>query len=285
MKRFKNRAAYVYTILLVVSSPALLAIEPADPLSSEQSPHFAAVSPWISSIRILRHGVHKHNCGASLIDRRWVLTGRHCVRKRQCKSGKPGTLEVWIGPNSDEDPVVRYAEKISCYPPVNHRDKWRNDIALIRISEEVELDDQQLPALASSTPATETAVAVGWVDDLAHTAELKRPTGDDCTAYLSAHRKRNECGKVSRLPEQICAGSTDSDREGLHRGDSGGPLLRLNGGRAELIGVASKACTGNLLSIFEDVSLYKDWIVKKICKYYLEEEGEASAQRCRQRFR
>ncbi|XP_017031220.1 melanization protease 1 [Drosophila kikkawai] len=202
--------------------------------------------PWMALIEYTKPGnVKGHHCGGSLINNRYVLTAAHCVSAIpsdwQLTGVRLGDWDTTTNPdcttekNGQQDcndpyvdnPVV---ERIP-HPqyPGNARDQL-NDIALLRLRDEVKFSDfispVCLPSLASQRDDIflgRKVVVAGWgrtensfTANIKLKAELDPVPLRDCNERYSSQRR-------TVTSNQMCAGGV----EGVDscRGDSGGPLL------------------------------------------------------------
>ena len=287
------RRLFAALAFALAGAPRLAAIEPAVPLADRD------LRPWTAALWMdAQGGKLAHRCSASLIDRHWVLTARHCVQVL-CDETTFGKTEVRIGHirNSDEGRPHFKIIDVVC-PPVTDATpgmRWPNDVALIEI-QLVFVDDARLP-MVRGAPIAEAAgrlTAVGWSDRAgntrpsAHTIELSLLPRARCNELLG---DPETCAEPLVLGEtQSCAwipGGSSQTFYGLNEGDSGGPLVGEVGGRPVVVGVASQACPNSGIVVYEDVSRYRDWIAREACGYYESFSSwgaKHEAESCRERL-
>nr|NP_001138002.1 melanization protease 1, isoform C [Drosophila melanogaster]AAN13300.2 melanization protease 1, isoform C [Drosophila melanogaster] len=202
--------------------------------------------PWMALIEYTKPGnVKGHHCGGSLINHRYVLTAAHCVSAIPSDWELTGVrLGEWdastnpdctVGKNGRRDcnePYVDYpVEERIPHPqyPGNSRDQL-NDIALLRLRDEVQYSDFILPVCLPTLASQHNniflgrkVVVAGWgrtetnfTSNIKLKAELDTVPTSECNQRYATQRR-------TVTTKQMCAGGV----EGVDscRGDSGGPLL------------------------------------------------------------
>ncbi|EDW95637.1 melanization protease 1 [Drosophila yakuba] len=202
--------------------------------------------PWMALIEYTKPGnVKGHHCGGSLINNRYVLTAAHCVSAIPSEWQLTGVrLGEWdartnpdctVGKNGLRDCNEPYVDSpvVERIPhpqyPGNSRDQL-NDIALLRLRDEVQYSDFILPVCLPTLPSHRNniflgrkVVVAGWgrteynfTSNIKLKAELDPVPTSDCNQRYASQRR-------TVTSKQMCAGGV----EGVDscRGDSGGPLL------------------------------------------------------------
>lgn len=203
--------------------------------------------PWQASLKLAEDPVYGHKCGATLVDRQWLVSAAHCFRTW----GEPSDWIVYVGKyylfEDEATQQLRYVESIVIHPgyqmavrPVLVENRKDHDIALLKLNAPVTLNGQvqpiclqELPDLADNT----TCYVTGWGATreaemspvLKQAAVLVLPV-DECATYY------NGTCVINQL--MYCAGYEDGRHDSCH-GDSGGPLVVKQGGRWQLAGVIS----------------------------------------------
>ncbi|XP_048672236.1 chymotrypsin-C-like isoform X3 [Marmota marmota marmota] len=220
--------------------------------------------PWQISLQYLKDDTWRHTCGGTLISSNFVLTAAHCISNTL-------TYRVAVGKND-----LTVDEEGSLFVGVDTiyvHEKWnsflvRNDIALIKLAEPVELSDTIqvacLPEKDSVLPQDYPCFVTGWGRLWTNGA-----SPDILQQGLLLVVDYATCSSASWWGSSVKTTMVCAGGDGVTsscNGDSGGPLnCRAADGKWQVHGVVS---FGSSLgcnyyrkpSVFTRVSNYIDWI-------------------------
>ncbi|XP_068026021.1 LOW QUALITY PROTEIN: chymotrypsin-C [Melanerpes formicivorus] len=224
--------------------------------------------PWQISLQYYSSGSWYHTCGGTLIASNWVLTAAHCISSSL-------TYRVFLGKQNLEVENEAGSRAVGVEKTIVH-EKWNsfliiNDIALIKLAEEVEETDT---IQAACLPPADLVLENGypcWVTGWGRII-TNGPLADNLQQALLPVVDYATCSQWdwwgSNVREtMVCAGG-DGVVSGCN-GDSGGPLNCQRDGLWEVNGIVSfgsglKCNLQKKPTVFTRVSAYIDWINEKI---------------------
>ncbi|XP_054719041.1 serine proteinase stubble-like [Uloborus diversus] len=224
--------------------------------------------PWAVSVRLLT----THYCGGAIINRYWVLTAAHCVKRYSARyfRVRAGGQEVSIdGFRPDLDVPI---DEISVHPEFGQPRRYSNDLALLKLRRALEFDERRQPICLPDPDQdlagrNATVVGWGWLNELdkgkakrLQKVQVPILNNSICAQWYSEEYN----GYVQIHDYQICAGYKEGGKDSC-QGDSGGPLVLREGDRHTLVGVVSAGvgCARKQLpGIYSRVSVFVPWILR-----------------------
>nr|XP_022902326.1 uncharacterized protein LOC111415067 [Onthophagus taurus] len=236
--------------------------------------------PWQVALKYVSKKAIPYSCGASLINKRYVLTAAHCIT--------PNLIGVRLGEYDFLTPVdcVTIRGVTTCAPPHQDFDVTKADatihpsyqiatlgfdIALIRLRKDAVFNKAVkpvcLPITESLTPKSlKNLLVVGW-----GRTEYGRPSSVLLKAAVP-YEENNVCIKqvpVTIFDSQLC--TSVQDGKDSCNGDSGGPIMtavNVNGViktvQVGLVSYGPARCGQFYPGIYTRLSSYTKWIMDNV---------------------
>jgi len=220
-------------------------------------------------------------CGASILNRRWLVTAAHCFKQTgfverttwpkywHARIGEVHSHDHWYDCLFNTDSCDLHLDKIVIHPDYNERATWANDIALVRVKEDMDFGDSDIGAVTlagadTEIPANTDCRIHGWgcsywggpLEDILHTVNLPIFDATECQSLYGVS-----------MDTRICAGRRLAEL-GICAGDSGGPLMCPVTGddgsnswvQAGIASFTSANQPESYPGAFTKVNQYLDWI-------------------------
>ncbi|XP_040578710.1 chymotrypsinogen A [Lepeophtheirus salmonis] len=200
--------------------------------------------PWQALIKICRDG-KCGMCGGTLINFRYVLTAAHCLQDKGVVTPING-LTVTLGTQSQTNSNA-YTRSYSVDSIIIHGEYTestvRNDIALLKLSSLVEVNDGTYPACIPTDEnkkyVDQLVVVSGWGRyslSSENLSPLLKRTG--LKVLSNSHQYCINGAGLNQTPvdSKMCAYESGTDS---CAGDSGGPLILPEDGRCTIVGIVS----------------------------------------------
>lgn len=117
--------------------------------------------PFLVSLRKLKNGTFwLHDCGASIISERFLLTAAHCYHSKL----ELHDNRVSVGAHMREDQGEQYNIERFIVHPKYHALTKANDVALVQTKEPIRLNEnaKTIEICRDFIVANEKAIAIGW---------------------------------------------------------------------------------------------------------------------------
>lgn len=218
-----------------------------------------ATSPYPFMASVQKDG--QHYCGASLIERDWIVTAGHCT-----VGVEPEELSVRVGDHDRTKGAEAKVTKVVAHPDFSY-EPFRNDVAVMKLDRPVDAEPIRLAAESGPT-GTETRI-LGWGMTCEDGSECPKPPirlQELDTRLVPDER----CSEDYEAKNELC---TDSPTENAQACvlDSGGPQIKGRPGDWELIGATSRdgdadpECASGP-GIYTDLTAHRDWIERTVAE-------------------
>ncbi|XP_023239333.1 venom protease-like isoform X1 [Centruroides sculpturatus] len=225
--------------------------------------------PWIVSV----HHFPTRECGGSIISKKWIISAAHCFDNK-----------TYAGMFNFSNSFVRVGslyknnlgksigiEKIYIHPNYDIPHRYSNDIALIKIKNDIVYDEYTWPICLDRNNATvndKITTVAGWgnikkdglvLSDVLKLVRLPIVENQMCQKWFKDRKKR-----LIVEDNQICAGYKEGKKDAC-QGDSGGPQYIKEGNTHILVGIVSNGigcAQPQLPGLYTRVSSYVSWIDK-----------------------
>ncbi|XP_066999948.1 trypsin-1 [Anabrus simplex] len=218
--------------------------------------------PWIA--KLFYNG--RFYCAGSLINSRYVLTASHCLHGFDYRLITVRLLEHDANSDTEAQHIDRKVLRVlkhSRYSDSN----FNNDIALIRLAEDVELKGSLRPVCLPPSYKNFTGqdgTVAGW--GTTSQGGAVSPVLMEVTVPILSNTQCRKTGYGNRriTDNMLCAGVPEGKKDSC-QGDSGGPLVVRNGTFYNIVGVVSwgDGCARpNYPGVYSRVNRYLTWLSK-----------------------
>lgn len=215
-------------------------------------------------------------CGGAIVNPNLVVTAAHCC-KDDWGVKKLRDYRFYVGMHSKSHAYNRklyIPRKIKIHDDFNKNNQIDNDLCIVIPSEPIEYNSEVTPVCLSTEPPVvgSTCYIAGWGVTDVNTA-VKAENLQEVEVNIISHETCTSEESYGQLPDftlfeesQFCAGHMEGGKDACN-GDSGGPLMCIEGGKPVLQGMVSfgKGCAEqNFPGVYTKMSAFTDWINQEI---------------------
>ncbi|XP_071535391.1 trypsin-1-like [Panulirus ornatus] len=221
---------------------------------------------WPTGWNYVLEAVLEQICGGSLINDRYVLTAAHCTYGLEEHTLIVHLREHRLSDTKETELVNKSVSMIIQHEKYDAQ-TLVNDIALLRLSSPVTMDENLLPVCLPPRErkyAGETATVTGW-GTTSHGGYPSDVLQEVTLTVMSNSECQEKYGDYSQIEDtMLCASSPNKDS---CQGDSGGPLVVMDeNGNYDQIGVVSwgiGCANATYPGVYTRVNSYLTWIEEK----------------------
>jgi secreted trypsin-like serine protease len=202
----------------------------------------------------------QHHCGASLIDKQWLITAAHCVDGQQ-----PSNIRYRIGSTDRTSGGELVTPDKFVAHPQSKQTQAGYDVALVHLPQPVQAEPIKI---AGTSPQPGTALRLlGWGQTCPSPGCGEPPrTLQQLDTKTVDPAQCSGAGNAFDAQRELCIDNQGGKASACY-GDSGGPAVVRDGSGFALVGATSRGQTENCPDkpgIYSNVVAHTDWINQTI---------------------